>query len=377
MSMASVLVTGGAGFIGSHLVDALIMRGHRVRVYDSLEPQVHGGARQRPPYLNPAADLVVGAMTDSRSLRSALDGIEVVYHQAAAVGVGQSMYEIARYVERNTMGVAVLLDLLANERQSLHVRRLITASSMSIYGEGQYLRADGSAAYPLPRAKDQLERGDWGIYDAETGEALTPVGTPETKPLQPTSVYAVTKRDHEELCLAVGWAIGLPTIALRYFGVYGPRQALGNPYTGVAAIFSTRLLAGNPPVIYEDGLQSRDLIHVSDIVQGNLLAMDRTDVEYGVFNIGTGRQLTVLQIAQALCQALAPSIEPTVSGQFRAGDIRHCYADISKARAELGFEPKVRFEDGVPDLIAWVRDQQPTDTFDQAQAELRKRGLIV
>lgn len=375
--MASVLVTGGAGFIGSHLVDALIDRGHQVRVYDSLDPQVHGPGQQRPAYLHPAADLIVGSMTDARALRAALDGIEVVFHQAAAVGVGQSMYEIARYVEQNSLGVAVLLDILANERASLPVRRLITASSMSIYGEGQYRDATGVVVAPALRPKEQLERGGWEMEDAATGTPLTPEATPESKPLQPTSVYAVTKRDHEELCLAVGWAIGLPTIALRYFGVYGPRQALGNPYTGVAAIFSTRLLAGNRPVIYEDGRQSRDLIHVSDIVQGNLLAMEREDVTHDVFNVGTGRQLTVLQIAEALCRELNPSQTPEITGQFRAGDIRHCFADIGKARARLGFAPRVPFEDGLRDLVTWVRSQQPADTFEAAQQELRRRGLVV
>jgi dTDP-L-rhamnose 4-epimerase len=373
--MANVLVTGGAGFIGSHLVDALLARGHRVRVYDSLEPQVHKG--QRPDYLNPGAELRVGEMTDRDALRAALEGVEVVYHQAAAVGVAQSMYEIARYVEKNTLGVAVLLDILANERESLKVRRLITASSMSIYGEGQYRCAEHGVVSPKLRPMEQFARGDWEMHCPACDRHVAAEPTPEEKPLYPTSVYAISKRDHEELCLAVGWALGIPTIALRYFGVYGPRQALGNPYTGVLAIFSTRLLNGNPPVVYEDGQQIRDLIHVSDIVQGNILAMEREDVAHEVFNIGTGRPLRVNEVAKTLCRELHPSVEPVISGQFRAGDIRHCYADIGKARRLLGYEPKTPFEDGLRDLLGWVRGQEAEDSFDKAQQELRQRGLVV
>jgi dTDP-L-rhamnose 4-epimerase len=375
--MAKVLVTGGAGFIGSHLVDALVARGHEVRVYDSLEPQVHGPGGRRPDYLNPAAELIVGEMTDRAALRAALAGVEVVFHQAAAVGVAQSMYEIARYVDKNALGVAVLLDILTNERDRLAVRRLITASSMSIYGEGQYRCAEHGIVYPKLRPKEQFERGDWEMHCPRCDRHVAPEPTPEDKPLSPTSVYAITKRDHEELCLAVGWALGIPTIALRYFGVYGPRQALGNPYTGVLAIFSTRLLNGNPPVVYEDGQQIRDLVHVSDIVQGNLLAMEREEVAYEVFNIGTGRPLRVLEVAAALCRELNPAVAPQVAGQFRAGDIRHCYADIGKARALLGYAPAMPFEDGLRDLLGWVRGQRAEDAFDQAQQELRRRGLVV
>ena len=374
--MARVLVTGGAGFIGSHLVDALVARGHETRVYDSLEPQVHGASANRPAYLNPAAELIVGDMTDRAALRRALDGVQVVYHQAAAVGVAQSMYEIARYVERNTLGVATLLDLLTAERSRLAVERLITASSMSIYGEGQYRCAEHGVVYPRPRPPEQFERGDWEMHCPICDRVTTPEATPEEKPLQPTSVYAITKRDHEELCLAVGWALSIPTIALRYFGVYGPRQALSNPYTGMAAIFSSRLLNGRPPVVFEDGHQRRDLIHVSDIVRANLLAMERTEVGHEVFNVGTGRSITVLEVAQALCRELNPAIEPEVTGQFRAGDIRHCYADIDKARRALGFEPAMTFEAGLRDLLNWVRGQQADDAFDTARQELQRRGLL-
>lgn len=374
--MANILVTGGAGFIGSHLVDALIARGHTVRVYDALEQQVHQGS-SRPDYLNPAAELVCGEMTDRDRLRAALEGIEVIYHQAAAVGVGQSMYEIARYVEKNTLGVAVLLDILTKERDRLAIRRLITASSMSCYGEGQYRCAEHGIVYPRLRPHSQLAQRDWEMHCPICQQAVTPEATPENKPLYPTSVYAITKRDHEELCLAVGFALKIPTIALRYFGVYGPRQALGNPYTGMLAIFATRLLNGNPPFIYEDGHQSRDLIHVSDIVQANILAMEQTEVEYEVFNVGTGQAHRVNDVARLLTNELNPGITPVVTGEFRAGDIRHCYADISLAQRRLGYRPAMSFADGLRDVVGWMRQQQTVDTFDQAQRELKARGLVV
>ncbi|MCX5738701.1 MAG: SDR family NAD(P)-dependent oxidoreductase, partial [Proteobacteria bacterium] len=257
-----VLVTGGAGFIGSHLVDALLAQGYAVRVLDVLDPQVHGSQQQRPAYLHSAAELQVGDVRDHAAVRRALDGVEVVFHEAAAVGVGQSMYEIERYVSVNTLGAAVLLEELVAQRAQL--RRVVVASSMSIYGEGAYRDPDGALAFPRLRSNEQLEARRWEFADAQ-GRPLVPAPTPESKPLVPTSVYAVTKRDHEELFLAIGEAYDIPTVALRYFNVYGTRQALSNPYTGVIAIFSSRLLNGRAPVLFEDGLQSRDFTHVSDI----------------------------------------------------------------------------------------------------------------
>lgn len=375
--MARILVTGGAGFVGSHLVDALIARGHHVRVFDSLESQVHGAGASRPIYLNPAAELIVGTMTDRSALRAALRNIEIVFHQAAAVGVAQSMYAIEHYVRENAIGVAVLLELLTTERQSLAVERLITASSMAVYGEGQYRCADDGVVYPELRRREQFEQGEWEVLCPICQQAVAPEPTPESKPMHPASVYAITKRDHEELCLAVGRAIGLPTVALRYFGIYGPRQALSNPYTGVLAIFASRLLNGRPPVVYEDGQQLRDLVHVSDIVQGNLLAMERPAANYQVFNIGTGRPLTIGAVATAICRELAPGIEPQISATFRSGDVRHCYADIAKAQRLLGYTPRMSFEEGLRDLLTWVRGQQAEDAFEVAQGELRRHGLLV
>jgi dTDP-L-rhamnose 4-epimerase len=373
-----VLVTGGAGFIGSHLVDALLEAGHEVRVYDSLEPQVHGALRERgewPGYLADGCEKVLGDVRDRGALRQALQGIDVLFHQAAAVGVGQSMYEIERYVDANTRGTAVLLDVLANDaaiRQRL--RKVIVASSMSIYGEGKYGCPEHGEVYPRLRPEEQLAAHEWEMRCPLCGRPAGPLPTGEDKPLYPTSIYAITKRDQEEMCLAVGLAYGIPTVALRYFNVYGTRQALSNPYTGVVAIFSTRLLNDHPPVIFEDGLQSRDFTHVRDIVQANLLAMERGEMNYSAFNVGTGRPLTILDVAEALADHLGSSQEPEIVDKFRAGDIRHCVADVSRIRG-MGYRPQVRFEDGIAEVVEWVRSQAAADDFERARQELIDRGL--
>jgi len=367
-----VLVTGGAGFIGSHLVDALLAQGHAVRVLDVLDPQVHGSQQQRPAYLHSAAELQVGDVRDHAAVRRALDGVEVVFHEAAAVGVGQSMYEIERYVSVNTLGAAVLLEELVAQRAQL--RRVVVASSMSIYGEGAYRDADGALTFPRLRSNEQLEARRWEFADAQ-GRPLVPAPTPESKPLVPTSVYAVTKRDHEELFLAIGEAYDIPTVALRYFNVYGTRQALSNPYTGVIAIFSSRLLNGRAPALFEDGRQSRDFTHVSDIVAANLLAMERDTAVGGVYNVGTGRSTSVLEVAETLAREIGVTEAAEVVGRFRAGDIRPCYADVTAAARDLGFEAKTSLEVGMRELLAWLRTQSAEDRVDQARKELESRGL--
>jgi len=369
-----VLVTGGAGFVGSHLVDALLAAGHRVRVLDSLDPQVHAPAGDAPAYLDPRAELLRGSVTDAETVARALDGIEVVFHLAAAVGVGQSMYDIVHYCHANTVGAAVVLQEIVRRRD--RIRKIVVASSMSVYGEGAYRTSSGEARAPRLRGRDRLEQGDWEMRDPSTDELLTAVPTPETKPLHPTSVYAVTKRDHEELFLTVGYAYRIPTVALRYFNIYGERQALSNPYTGVAAIFSARVLNGQTPTLFEDGEQSRDFVHVSDIVQANLLALETDRADYEALNVGTGQPTTVRGVADAILGALGRAdLRPSVLGTFREGDIRHCYADISRARDLLGYTPKVTFSDGMRRLVEWVRGQQAVDRFDQAHRQLVERGL--
>ena len=373
MANLNILVTGGAGFIGSHLVDALVDAGHRVRILDSLVEQVHGPTA--PPHLNERAEFMRGDVCDSEVVRAALDGIDVVYHQAAEVGVGQSMYEIVRYVKANDLGTAVLLEEMI--KQPSQFKKLVVASSMSIYGEGAYrCEKCGTNVYPQLRSDEQLAAHDWEFKCQTCGALLEATGTPEEKPLFPTSVYAVSKQDQEQYCLAVGRAYKIPTVAFRYFNVYGTRQALSNPYTGVCAIFSSRLLNDQAPTIFEDGEQSRDFVHVSDIVRANMLALETNNGDYESINIGTGRATSVKQIAELLARGLGKDIEPEIVGKYREGDIRHCVADISKAKDLLGYEPRVSLEDGLTELLDWLGEQDAEDRVEAATAELSQKGLV-
>ena len=369
----NILVTGGAGFVGSHLVTALVEHGHTVRVLDALVPQVHGPGAKWPARLPASVEKILGDVRHRAAWEQVLPGIDVIYHLAAEVGVGQSMYEITRYMEANTMGTAILLELLA--QGSFRPQKLIVASSMSIYGEGAYQTAAGQVVYPGLRSPARLARREWELYHPADDTPLRPLPTAEDKPLAPNSIYAISKRDQEEMCLAVGRAYRLPTVALRFFNIYGEGQALSNPYTGVAAIFSSRLLNGKPPLIFEDGGQSRDFVHVSDIVQALELARDCEAANYEVINVGTGRAVSILAVAEALTREMGSTVRPELRHQFREGDIRHCFADIGKARRLLGFRPTVAFETGIKELVRWVRTQVADDHVEQATAELAARGL--
>jgi len=370
-----VLVTGGAGFIGSYIVDELVKTGYRVRVLDNLDPQVHGDNADVPEYLNKEAEFMKGDVRNSEDVRKAIDGVEIVFHEAAAVGVGQSMYEIKKYMDVNTLGTANLLEAIIKCKGK--VKKLIVASSMSIYGEGEYECSKCGKISPKLRPVAQLEKRQWEMKCHICGEEAKPIPTNEEKPLNSTSIYAISKKDQEEMCLCIGRAYNIPTVALRYFNTYGPRQALSNPYTGVAAIFSSRLLNNRSPIIYEDGLQSRDFVHVSDIVQANMLAMgcDPECVRDEMFNVGTGRRLSILDIANALISRLNFKGKSDITHQFREGDIRHCYADISKIKEKLGYSPKHKFEDGIEELVNWVKEQHAEDRIEQAKVELEERGL--
>jgi dTDP-L-rhamnose 4-epimerase len=359
-----VLVTGGAGFIGSHLVDELLGAGHSVRVLDSLVEQVHGDS-QRPEYLAADAELIAGDVRSAEVVRGALEGIDSVVHLAARVGVGQSMYEPAEYAAANTAGTGVLLEALLDRP----VRKLVVASSMSIYGEGAYEPAPAKE-----RTREQLERGDWEPR-GPNGEQLEPVPTPESKQPALASIYALTKYDQERMCLLYGAAYDVPAIALRFFNVYGPHQALSNPYTGVLAIFASRLLNDHAPVVYEDGGQRRDFVHVGDVARACLLALEQVGADGQAVNVGSGKSTSVLEIAETLGRLLGKEIEPELPGKFRAGDIRHCFADVSRAREALGFEAEVPFERGLAELAGWLEGQAATDRFDEAAAELDRRGL--
>jgi len=377
-----VLITGGAGFIGSHLADALLARNYSVRVLDNLTPQVHGpeggASPARPAYLSQEVELQVGDIRNPEAVDRALTGVDLVCHLAAAVGVGQSMYQVAHYTQANAVGTAVLLEALVHRP----VRRLVVASSMSVYGEGLYAREDGSLVDDAERGLESLRRGDWEPRDGD-GRLLRPLPTPESKRLSLQSVYALSKFDQERLCLLIGRAHGISTVALRFFNTYGPRQALGNPYTGVLAIFAARLLAGEPPLIHEDGLQRRDFVSVRDVARACRLALEAgslpADPMDAVFNIGSGEYHTVLEVTQLLTSALDSPMVPRVESTSRAGDIRHCYADITRARECLGYRPEVTLSQGIEELVAWLAEngvRHSGGRLEQARAELIARGLV-
>src|SRR6478672_7754026 len=368
-----VLITGGAGFIGSHLADRLLADGHTVRALDNLDPQVHLHG-ERPDYLDADVELQTGDVRDRDAVRRALDGVDAVVHFAAAVGVGQSMYEIERYTSINAIGAAVVLEEALERRDA--IRKLLVASSMSIYGEGQYRNplTGESGLAPWLRPELQLASREWEVL-AEDGTPLEPEPTAETKPLRPTSIYAINKRDHEEMFLAIGAAYGIPAVALRFFNVYGARQALSNPYTGVAAIFSSRILNDRPPLVFEDGPQTRDFIDGWDIARGCVLALTGDGADGRTLNLGTGNAISVLDVAGVIARGLGKEIEPEVVAQYRAGDIRHCYADPRLADELLGFRAEIPLESGMQDLLAWLEGQEASDAVDAAREALVARGL--
>jgi dTDP-L-rhamnose 4-epimerase len=369
---STVLITGGAGFIGSHVTDLLLELGYRVRILDNLAPQVHGPSGERPEYLNTDAELIVGDVRDPACLARALRDVDCVIHLAASVGVGQSMYDIRAYVDVNEVGTAVLLEALAKRP----VKRLVVASSMSIYGEGLARNARGTLVAPQERSLTQLQRGRWELETAG-GEHLEPVATPETKTPTLSSVYALNKYSQERLCLIAGRAYSIQTVALRFFNVFGPRQALSNPYTGVLAIFGSRLLNGRPPLVFEDGLQQRDFVHVSDVARACRLALESEHAVDQVFNVGSGQHRTILSIAEDLAAVMGRTqITPHVTGKCRAGDIRHCFADITRSREVLGFTPRADFRAALGELAEWLSHQAAEDRVEQAAAELERRGLV-
>ena len=367
-----ILITGGAGFIGSHLGRHLLRQGHEVRALDRLDPQVHP-ERERPGYLDREVELIKGDVRDPAAVAEALTGIDAVVHLAARVGVGQSMYEIADYCSVNTVGTGVLLEALI-ERP---VRRLLVASSMSIYGEGLYTTAEGRVAEAVERDRGQLERGEWEPVSPD-GRSLTPEQTPETKRPSLSSIYALNKYDQERMCLLFGSSYDVPTTALRFFNVYGPDQALSNPYTGVLAIFGGRLLNGKPPLIFEDGEQRRDFVSVHDVARACALALERDEAAGRAVNVASGESITVSEIARRLARVTGrEDIEAEVTGKYRVGDIRHCFADITTARAVLGYEPQIALDDGMAELAEWLEGQTADDRVESAHGELAARGLTL
>ncbi|MFZ3234701.1 MAG: NAD-dependent epimerase/dehydratase family protein [Stellaceae bacterium] len=372
----TVLITGGAGFIASHCAALLLREGYSVRALDNLDAQIHGAERRPPAYLDRRVELVVGDVRSPRLVRRALADVDAVIHLAARVGVGQSMYEVADYTDVNSRGTAVLLEAMVERAKRRRFSRLVVASSMSVYGEGLYRGADGTTVPVVQRMPRRLKSGLWEPTDT-AGAALEPLPTPETKPVSMGSVYALSKYDQERLCLLVGGAYDIPAVALRFFNVYGPHQALSNPYSGVLAIFAARLLNGRPPLIFEDGEQRRDFVYVGDVAEACRLALSSDAATGHALNIGSGRAVTINQVARLLADALGVAIRPEVTGECRIGDIRHCFPDISQARSVLGYRPQTTLEEGVGKLVAWLDGRIAVDRVGEALSALASRGLTV
>lgn len=371
--MTRILVTGGAGFIGSFLVERLVEDGHAVRVLDNLDPQIHPSGE--PPALPGGVDFRRGDVRDRATCDRALDDVDAVVHAAAAVGVGQSMYRVEHYVDVNVRGTATLLDAIHARATPLH--KLVVLTSMTVYGEGLYRRpADGGLLRIGIRSEADIRRFGWEPVDPHSHERLVPAPTSEHAELLGRNVYALSKRHQEEYALSVGGVYGFPVVCLRLFNVFGPRQSLGNPYTGVIAIFLSRLLSGEPPIVYEDGRQTRDFVSVHDVVRAVRLALTTAAADGTVVNIGSGVPREIGGIARTLARLTGrPAIEPRITHQFRRGDVRHCVADLSRARA-LGFTPAVAWEAGLAEIVEWARTARVDDRSAQAERELRERHLL-
>jgi len=370
-----VLVTGGAGFIGSHIVDLLVENGFEVSVIDDLEPQVHLGRKTAPEYLNPKAEFVYGDARDKKLIGQLVSRVDAVVHEAALVGVGQSMYQVDRYVMNNDGATAVLMQSVVDHRH--RIKKIVVASSMSIYGEGRYICPKCGPVAPKTRSEAQLQGHRWELECEKCGSGLRPAATDEAKPTICESIYAITKKTTEELCLVTAAAYKIPAVALRYFNVYGPRQALSNPYTGLLAITASRVLNKKPPIIFEDGEQTRDFVNVKDIARANLLALKWNGQGQEVINIGTGRALSVNQVVAEVIKGLEGKETPVITGRFRAGDIRHCYADVKRAKEILGFQAQIKFEDGLPEFLEWAREEEGVlDLAERCLGELEAKGLV-
>jgi dTDP-L-rhamnose 4-epimerase len=372
--MANILITGGAGFIGSHTADALIERGHRVRVLDTLDPQIHGTLVNFPSYMNPSVECIRGDVSDPNSVRAALQNIDAVYHFAAHTGVGQSMYDMRSYTHTNCVGTATLLEAIVKERYP--VKRFVLASSRAVYGEGTHFCHVHGTVYPGIRKREDMEKGRFDVQCPACGGHVSAVPTKEDRPLKPTSMYGWTKKQQEDQCLYVAETFGLPITILRYFNVYGTRQSLKNPYTGVMTVFFNRIMTNQPIFIYEHGTPLRDFVHVSDVVQANLLALEKDVPPEFCINIGSGQLHTISDIASAMARACGKESAILDSGEFRVGDIHACIADLERAQKLLGYVPKISLEAGMKTFVDWAKGQEYIDLFDKSAEELRRHNLL-
>ena len=376
--MQRVLITGGAGFIGSKLALQLLARGYRVTVLDNLSPQVHTRTPEDSPLYRSIAgkvSFIRGDVTDREAMTAALRDQHAVVHFAAETGTGQSMYEIERYCRVNIGGTALLLDVLANASHA--VRRVVVASSRAIYGEGKYLAAAGQAVYPRQRAATDMSRGDFEVKHPDGGASLRVVATDEESLIHPSSVYGVTKHTQEQLVMSVCPGLKIAPVALRYQNVYGPGQSLSNPYTGILSIFSNLIMSGKPINVFEDGQESRDFVYVEDAVNATVLALESPQAAREVFNVGSGQRVSVLSVANTLMKHLGIAVPVDVSGNFRIGDVRHNYACVKKLTALLGFSARYDFDAGVALFCAWASATgSAASAYEASLAEMRAKGLL-
>ena len=369
----NILVTGGAGFIGSFLVDKLVTLGHNVRILDNLDPQVHDDGK-KPDYLNRDAEFIPGSVLDENIFKKALENIDVVFHMASSVGVGQSQYEIYKYTNVNCGGTALLWNIIIKER--LKIQKVIVPGSMTGFGEGLSKCEECGIVKPSIRNENEIKSSDFRCICPHCKRPVNPVATPSSTSMSPGSVYAISKKYQEDLTLNMGKTYNIPSVVLRYFNVYGPRQSLSNPYTGVSAIFISRIKNGRNPVVYEDGLQTRDFISVHDVVDANIKVMEEGVLDYKALNLGSGIPVNIKELANNLIGLLKSDVKAEITGKFRKGDIRHCFADREEIIRELNFIPKINLEQGMLELAKWSEGQIADDKFETATAELKAKKLL-
>ncbi|MDA9808156.1 NAD-dependent epimerase/dehydratase family protein [Flavobacteriales bacterium] len=375
--MKKILITGGAGFIGSNLTKKLVSKGYSITILDNLSKQIHGKDQKSELYnsIKEISTFILGDVCNEEDWKKSLKGQDAVIHLAAETGTGQSMYEISRYNDVNILGTSHLLDFLANNNNS--VKKLIIASSRSIYGEGKYKCENHGVVYPNERVASNMMKGKFDLFCDVCGGELDLMPTDENSKIHPSSIYGITKQQQEQMILLMGKSLGIPAVALRYQNVYGPGQSLSNPYTGILSIFSTRMLNGNDIDIYEDGEESRDFVFIDDVVEATILALEKEEANDEVFNVGSGEATTVKEVADSLKKFYNSDINISISGKYRLGDIRHNYADLTKAKNLLGFSPKYDFQEGIFEFVKWVKNQEiKKDKYDKSITELKSKGLI-
>jgi dTDP-L-rhamnose 4-epimerase len=378
MTAKNILITGGAGFIGTRLALQLIEKGHKITILDNLSPQIHGSAETSVLYqeIKDKVNFILGDVQNKSDWELAMKDQQVIIHLAAETGTGQSMYQIERYSNVNVSGTSILLDLLTNTKHK--IEKVIVASSRAIYGEGKYYSPSlNQSVYPLGRTEEDMLKGDFEVKCPITGENAIMEKTDEASRIQPNSIYGLTKYYQEQSIMITCQALGIPSVAFRYQNVYGPGQSLNNPYTGILSIFSTRILGGKDINIFEDGTESRDFVYIDDVVNATILGLEKEKADYQSFNVGTGIQTSVMEVAKELMSNYNKEVPIHITGQFRKGDIRHNVADMQKTEKLLGFQAKISFKEGMKNFTDWVKKQTiMSDQYESSLDELRSKGLL-